>query len=282
MRLNQGGVSVHNGVSVTCPNCSQDRVFEIRDSDTWLACPSGHMSDFVRCTSCHAYFQSPREGRRQPRIPCPQCGATDRPQDVRAGDAEWVNAEHLQTPDKDRRTLYHLTLAASGGSSLATGSECTVVFAVEGVRITSRGQVENVAYDQIIALEVGGGTTRSGGGFIGGGFGVTGAVEGMLAASVLNSLTSRTQINTILRLATPASEYIFLSHATEVAALRLALTPVQPRIRQAQVVLQSQPPTATGTPLSVADELGKLAQLRDNGVLSDTEFASAKARLLGM
>jgi hypothetical protein len=32
---------------------------------------------------------------------------------------------------------------------------------------------------------------------------------------------------------------------------------------------------------SVADELVKLAKLRDDGILNEAEFASAKARLLG-
>lgn len=34
-------------------------------------------------------------------------------------------------------------------------------------------------------------------------------------------------------------------------------------------------------PTSMTDELGKLAALRDQGVLDDAEFAAAKARLLG-
>ena len=33
--------------------------------------------------------------------------------------------------------------------------------------------------------------------------------------------------------------------------------------------------------MSVADELAKLAQLRDAGVLDDDEFAAQKKRLLG-
>jgi hypothetical protein len=38
------------------------------------------------------------------------------------------------------------------------------------------------------------------------------------------------------------------------------------------------PPAASN---SVADELAKLAQLRDSGVLTDAEFAQQKAKLLG-
>ncbi|MBA2624505.1 MAG: SHOCT domain-containing protein, partial [Acidimicrobiia bacterium] len=36
-----------------------------------------------------------------------------------------------------------------------------------------------------------------------------------------------------------------------------------------------------GPPVDVADQLRKLASLRDEGILSDEEFAAQKARLLG-
>ena len=49
-----------------------------------------------------------------------------------------------------------------------------------------------------------------------------------------------------------------------------------PSLRQ---TLTSASPQA---PSSTADEVAKLAKLRDDGVLSDTEFASAKARLLSV
>jgi hypothetical protein len=39
--------------------------------------------------------------------------------------------------------------------------------------------------------------------------------------------------------------------------------------------------SASHPQLSLADELAKLAQLRDQGVLTDDEFATQKARLLG-
>jgi hypothetical protein len=38
---------------------------------------------------------------------------------------------------------------------------------------------------------------------------------------------------------------------------------------------------AASSPPSVADEMGKLADLRDAGTISEQEFAQAKARLLG-
>jgi hypothetical protein len=47
-----------------------------------------------------------------------------------------------------------------------------------------------------------------------------------------------------------------------------------------QNIAASTPSSPVNT-TSIADELTKLAQLRDSGILSDSEFASAKARLLG-
>lgn len=42
-----------------------------------------------------------------------------------------------------------------------------------------------------------------------------------------------------------------------------------------------QQPAAVGGPVDVADQLRKLAELRDEGVLTDDEFDAQKARLLG-
>jgi hypothetical protein len=39
--------------------------------------------------------------------------------------------------------------------------------------------------------------------------------------------------------------------------------------------------SAVSAPISVADELTKLAGLRDSGILTDEEFAAQKAKLLG-
>ena len=40
------------------------------------------------------------------------------------------------------------------------------------------------------------------------------------------------------------------------------------------------PPPASGPPVDIADQLRKLAALREEGILSDEEFAAQKARLL--
>ena len=142
---------------------------------------------------------------------------------------------------------------------------------------SSDGTHEFVAYSDIHALQITGSTSTAGGGVIGGGFGVAGAAEGMLAASVLNALTKSTTIYSVVRVAARAAEYVFVSHKIESSVLSMMLTPVQFRIRQAQL-----PDRAATLPVSssIADELTKLANLREQGILSDSEFVAAKARLL--
>jgi len=50
--------------------------------------------------------------------------------------------------------------------------------------------------------------------------------------------------------------------------------------RASDEAMRSYIQSAAGTSASTADELSKLAQLRDSGVLSDSEFAAQKAKLL--
>lgn len=68
-----------------------------------------------------------------------------------------------------------------------------------------------------------------------------------------------------------------LFHVEKVLAseMRAKLLPVISQVRRAN------PPTASAASGGVADELGKLAQLRDVGVLTSAEFDAQKGKLLG-
>jgi hypothetical protein len=50
--------------------------------------------------------------------------------------------------------------------------------------------------------------------------------------------------------------------------------------QQNQPLMQAAPPQGTG-PASAADQLSKLAELHQQGALTDEEFATAKAKILG-
>jgi hypothetical protein len=87
----------------------------------------------------------------------------------------------------------------------APGAECRLSFTEEGIWVhaISSGRFARVfhsPYEDALALEFSGpGRVTTGGRFFGGGFGVAGAAEGMIVASVLNALTSETDIKTVIR-----------------------------------------------------------------------------------
>ncbi len=59
-------------------------------------------------------------------------------------------------------------------------------------------------------------------------------------------------------------------------------TTAQQQLQQVQAQPQQQAATPAGGGANVTAELQRLAELRQSGVLSDEEFASAKRKLLGM
>lgn len=278
-------------VSVSCHQCNGDEVCVVKSNQSELRCGRGHHILFVECKRCGARFQRP-EGEDKVLSPCPVCGQTSKTR----GSTAWLfrarqsmptpapNASGRVALEEFTHVVRGIELAAAGGTRIPNGSKCFLGFGDSGMKVAAEAEPasgDDIPYTHVQALEATGTTTRRSAGLIGGGFGLTGAAEGILAASVINSLTTRTRINTILRIATVSAEYVFVSDAIDSDRLRMFLIPIQPRIRAAQATAPSlvmSPPPASS---SVADELTKLARLRDEGVLSEAEFTSAKTRLLG-
>jgi hypothetical protein len=176
-------------------------------------------------------------------------------------------------------SLRDFILAAGGGTSIPIGSSCWIRFHADRVVIDSfSSHMEYIPFEAIDALQVSGSTIRSSLGVFGGGFGVIGAAEGMLAAAVINRLTRRTRQYAVLRIVTSTAEYVLSSTALDGSALALTLTPVQVAIRKARQAVRAG---STAPQFSIADELSKLARLHDEGILTEEEFAAAKAKLLG-
>jgi hypothetical protein len=141
------------------------------------------------------------------------------------------------------------------------------------------GDLVFVPYREVTTLEIGGpGATRSGGGFIGGGFGLEGAAEGMLIASALNALTRRTRIDTVLCVQSTSSELFFHISDETLDALRRRLSPAFTAIRQ-----QQQSPLPLAAPRAQTDvvtRLEALAVLLDRELLTRAEFDELKKQVL--
>jgi hypothetical protein len=123
-------------------------------------------------------------------------------------------------------------------------------------------------------IEVSGrGSLKSGGGFFGGGFGFEGAATGIAVGTLLNSLTTRSHMETLLRIECSDAEMFFHNGASTPTALRMSSSPAIARLPQ-RVPPQAIAMTDIGT------QIEQLAQLHRSGALSDEEFALAKSKLL--
>jgi hypothetical protein len=88
-------------------------------------------------------------------------------------------------------------------------------------------------YTEAIALEFSGpGRVTRGGGFIGGGFGITGAAEGMAIASVLNSITTKTEIRSLIRWKARTMEAFFFTDTATPGDLGIQFSSVLIQIKQ--------------------------------------------------
>ena len=98
----------------------------------------------------------------------------------------------------------------------------------------------------------------------------------------LGGLAGKTVKSAYLTVSTAIGEGIFHTPkmtAPELRAKYAAVLPVAEHLI-AQRHTRPEPPLATPPATSVADELGKLAQLKTAGVLTEEEFAAEKAKLL--
>jgi hypothetical protein len=121
-----------------------------------------------------------------------------------------------------------------GALDLRLGDTVSVRFTEDEMRIrldeSPDQAVTAVPFDAVYEIDVAGTKTRSGGGVIGGGFGLEGAAQGMAIASVLNALTTSTTISTVAHIDTDFGELFLHSSLIEAGALRLALSPAMWRI----------------------------------------------------
>jgi Short C-terminal domain len=173
---------------------------------------------------------------------------------------------------RDLRVLGGDGLAVSGGSLISL-----VFLPEEALIVGQQRRLAEIPYSEIVALEIGGpGERKTGGGFMGGGFGAEGAAEGMLIASALNMLTTRTKVETVVCLQTRTAE-LFLHCSRETPdALRM-------RLSRVFTILRSRPPETAQldtAPPSTIDQIGKLADMLEKGLLTREEFEAMKRSTL--
>jgi hypothetical protein len=134
-----------------------------------------------------------------------------------------------------------------------------------------------IPYDEMTALEVSGGARTTGRNFYGGGFGLQGAVEGMVIASALSKASHKTTVNTGMHIGSIKGEALLHHGELTSQVIRKALSPLWTRYEAALRSAATMRVSSSDAPVEL---LARLSELRDAGVLSEEEFAAKKAELL--
>lgn len=172
-----------------------------------------------------------------------------------------------------------------GGAGLPLASGITYRFGVRTDHIAVANMagvvVLHLPFRQILDMRAqGAGAVRSGGGFVGGGFGLEGAAEGMLIASALNALTTKTHVDSCLRLITEDAEGVFAFTRTLPSQLDLELSSFRVHQRQREALQVPAQPGVAEQKEDPLTRLERLVRLRDAGALTAAEFDQEKSALL--
>jgi len=229
---------------------------------------------------------------RQNPAAAPQMLATLKARAADAARLRTPDADSAEVSELDARSLVSLRgIAYLGGyvpePAIAAGERYDVRFLADRFIVFAYRQTEvlaEVLYRHVEDVEIGGpGLVKTGGGFVGGGFGVSGAIEGTAIAAVLNALTTRTSVKTVVRIQGSGCE-VFLLH-TRLTPEQLRITMSRPlgairsaRVEKAAVGGQHGAPAASPSPV---EELTKLADMLEKGLLTREEFDLMKAKLVG-
>jgi hypothetical protein len=137
------------------------------------------------------------------------------------------------------------------------------------------GAVE-LAFEEIVRVELAGRERGQGAKISDIGFAFPGDREDMAAPAVVRSLVDRTGTDTSIRIETESGDALFHCEYRTPDELRRTLAPFREAIDARRCEDQSVVPTGVG----VVEGLRELADLRVRGLLTDAEFALAKAKVL--
>jgi hypothetical protein len=292
----QDGRSIDGRVAIVCVECGAG-VLDAPTSTSYACSGCGGRYLLSRCPHCHAetHIAASATGKAGG---CSTCRRSARWEKWAGSTTNFAAiASNLGIPkdeaaDPDRRVIWGVAIAVTGFPSVAPGLGCSLTFTRDAVALRALerdGRSREVALipmrDVRLLRVAGRGAIRSssGGGWMGGGFGVQGMIEGVLLSGALNALTSRTiaTIETFVHFGAGSRELLMLHSTVTPEVLEVRLAPAIARIQAAQAANESQElPGGKQTPQSLAQDLQSLASLRDRGVLTDEEFEKAERAAL--
>lgn len=181
--------------------------------------------------------------------------------------------------DIQKTVLIEGIFIGGAGVPLEPQQEVTIQADKHGLTI-SQGEhgIWHKSYEGLIGLQASGeGVFQTGGGWVGGGFGISGALTGAAFASIMNVLTTRTHIDCLVRFVYPGVDASFkiLSHTPE--ALQIALSGVRNWLETSTSKTPEEPQNKASLP--AVEELERYWALFEKGAISKAEYEKAKNKL---
>ena len=282
-------------ISVSCYGCHA--VLEASADEASYSCPSCQaVFALTFCPNCNSLVNL-SEALVGHSLACDSCGKMNHW-------PEWAKhpasvAQYADVLAKQGRLLFAITgptIASEGFAPLRPRIGAKVEFWTNSISIAALVQggtyqpVAVVQLGEVRLLDVAGrgamsSTTTRGGGAVGSTAKMAAftTVPGawLLAPAVDKaSRKTTTVVETTLHLNAGARELMMQTSQVTPQVLHARLAPVITRIEELQAKPIPDLPTPAAAPPSLPDELRKLAALHEEGILSDDEFAAAKARLL--
>jgi hypothetical protein len=200
-----------------------------------------------------------------------------------------VSATSLSSvDDPDRLLIRGSVRSVTGFPPMDLSHFCTLEFAPEEIVVSYQCADGNyrpaasLLHDEVTSLNIGGpgeSTSTTGGGMIGGGFGVIGAAKGILLAGVFNALTTRshTLTQTFIELYAGSRALLMVNWRFAPQELQILLAPVYARLNASHQKPGPENQSPNEDPILKIERLGSL---RDKGLLSNEEFEKSKAIIL--
>jgi putative oligomerization/nucleic acid binding protein len=270
---------------VMCSQCLKATVAPV--DERGLTCGKCNRSfEFSRCVRCLCPFLVVAQVKS---MPCPYCQTRNTPgqhgdQPVNVAELSYFQGLWAVHPTSTEIACHPACSIIGGWNTPFTigmlASLATTASDLYLTPIGSRGQSAIWPLSAVRALGFGGPGVRSHGPRIqGGGFGLIGAAEGILAAQAVNKLTVKTTISSEIHIEFDSCGVILFSSRLTPDQLRIRFSPAIGRVRSRQ----HSDTAKTQTPAhETVVSLERLAALHRSGALSDEEYDQAKAQILGL
>ena len=189
-----------------------------------------------------------------------------------------VRPDDFVIPSQDS-VLIETVFLGGIGLPLSTYQKTTLMVYPKGFSISqAAGTIWTKSFEDLVGIQITGeGLYQTGGGWVGGGFGISGALKGAAFASIMNSLTTRTHNDCYFRFVYLGTDATFqvLSHTP--MSLEISLSGIRNWL---ETKFQEKSLEAGESRISRVDQLEKLHQLFERGVLNEGEYQTEKKRIL--